>query len=391
MHDKAPLRLVLLSTSEGWGGLEMNLFRHARWMAMEGHVVRLLCVADSPLHKAAMAFIQSEVGQQLALDCRTVRQSSQYFAFATAIHRATRLIRYQADWLWIRDPRDLDASALSRRIVGLLGGKTRLLFQQGMQIPKPKKSPYHRFRFGAVDAWVAPLHWLKRQVTQRTPVPAEDIHVIPLGLDDAWFAPLPTGDQYRRQCRLELGLSQESFVITMVGRIDRKKGQTVLIRALSEMPPDAHALIVGDPTLDEFSDYFDEVRQLVRRKELQWRVHFRPYMDFPQAAFVAADVVAVCSQQESVGSVTLEAMASGCAILGTDTGGTAEILGEGRGWTFPADDAETMATRLMDLRNNAEIMPARIEAGRPYIAHHRRSECVQLWNALLRDETAPVG
>ena len=109
-------------------------------------------------------------------------------------------------------------------------------------------------------------------------------------------------------------------MITLVGRIDRKKGQTTLIRALAEMPPDAHVLIVGDPTLDEFSDYFDEVRQLVREKELQWRVHFRPYMTFPRAAFIAADVVAVCSQQESVGSVTLEAMASGCAIMGTDTG-----------------------------------------------------------------------
>lgn len=384
MTDQHPLRLVLLSTSEGWGGLEMNLFRHARWMAQEGHIVRLLCVADSPLHKAAMAFIQGDEGKALTIDCRTIRQNSQYFAVATAIHRATRLIRYRADWLWVRDPRDLDASALARRIVGLLGGKTRLLVQQGMQIPKPKKSPFHRFRFNAVDAWVSPLHWLKEQVNSRTTVAPEDTHVIPLGLDDGWFEPRPTGDQLRRQCRLELGLSQESFVITMVGRIDRKKGQTTLIRALAEMPPDAHALIVGDPTLDELSDYFDEVRQLVRRKELQWRVHFRPYMDFPRSAFIAADVVAVCSQQESVGSVTLEAMASGCAIMGTDSGGTAEILADGRGWTFPADDSETMAAKLMDLRNNAEIMPERIEAGKSYIAHHRRQEVVKLWDELLR-------
>lgn len=384
MIDKEPLRLVLLSTSGGWGGLEMNLFRHARWMAKEGHIVRLLCVADSPLHKATMAYIQREEGKGLTLDCRTVRQGSKYFAVATAIHRATRLIRYRADWLWIRDPKDLDASALARRMVGLLGGKTRLLFQQGMQIPRPKKSPYHRFRFGAVDAWVSPLKWLKNQVNTRTSIRPEETHVIPLGLDDGWFEPRPAGAQYRRQCRLDLGLSQESFVITLVGRIDRKKGQTTLIRALAEMPPDAHVLIVGDPTLDEFSDYFDEVRQLVREKELQWRVHFRPYMTFPRAAFIAADVVAVCSQQESVGSVTLEAMASGCAIMGTDTGGTAEILADGRGWTFPADDAETLASKLMELRNNAEIMPERIEAGRPYIAHHRRSEVVQLWNALLR-------
>lgn len=383
-----PLRLVLHSSSNGWGGLEMNLFRHARWMAEAGHVVRILCLADSPLHRAAMAYIQSDEGRKLTLDCRTVRRNPRYLAIATAIHRATRLIRYQADWLWIRDPRDLDASALSRRLVGLLGGRTKLLFHQGMQIPKSKKTPLHRFRFGAVDAWVAPLDWLKSQVERRTPVAAADIHIIPLGLDDRWFAPRPESDQFRRQCRLELGLSQESFVISLVGRIDRKKGQAVLIRALTEMPPDAHALIVGDPTLDETSDYFDEVRTLVREKELQWRVHFRPYMEFPRPAFIAADVVAVCSQQESVGSVTLEALASGCAVMGTDAGGTAELLADGRGWTFPAGDSSTMATKLMEIRNQPDLAEPRIAAGKAYIQHHRKAAVVQQWNRLLRNERA---
>ena len=106
-------------------------------------------------------------------------------------------------------------------------------------------------------------------------------------------------------------------MVGLVGRIDRKKGQAILIRALTEMPPDAHVLIVGDPTLDELSDYFDEVRTLVREKELQWRVHFRPYMTFPQPAYMASDVVVVCSEQESVGTVTFEAMASSRAIVGT--------------------------------------------------------------------------
>ena len=35
----------------------MNLLRHARWMAQAGHVVRILCLEDSPLHRAALAHI----------------------------------------------------------------------------------------------------------------------------------------------------------------------------------------------------------------------------------------------------------------------------------------------------------------------------------------------
>ena len=375
----------------GWGGLEMNLLRHARWMAQAGHVVRILCLEDSPLHRAALAHMQSEIGADQAFDCRTVRRSSRYLALATAIHRATRLMRWQADWLWIRDPRDLDSSALSRWLVGLMRGSTRLLFHQGMQISKNKKSPYHRMRYGAVDAWVSPLNWLKTQVNSRTPIVPSRTHIIPLGLDDRWFDSLGTSVQHRRQCRLELGLSQESFVVGLVGRIDRKKGQAILIRALTEMPPDAHVLIVGDPTLDELSDYFDEVRTLVREKELQWRVHFRPYMTFPQPAYMASDVVVVCSEQESVGTVTFEAMASSRAIVGTNTGGTAEILEDERGWTFPVSSPSTLASHLMELRNNPDLIAERVANGRSYIDNHRREAVVQRWETLLRGQNEGEG
>lgn len=378
-----PLRLVFLSTSEGWGGLEMNLLRHARWMAAAGHKVRILCVVESPLHRASIAHAEGD-GEQQDFDFRTIRRGARYLSFATALHRATRLSRYNADWLWIRDPRDLDTSAWARRILRWLGGKTRLVFHQGMQIPQPKRSLYHRWRFGAIDHWVTPLDWLKDQVCLNTPMVPKRVHVIPLGLDDKWFAPVTERLQQQRQARLDLGLSQESFVVTLVGRIDRKKGQDVLVASLKDLPPDVHALIVGDPTLDTLSDYFDEVRSYVRENELQWRVHFRPYNDFPRSAFIAADVVAVCSTQESVGSVTLEAMASGCAIVGTDTGGTAELLADGRGWTFPAGDPDALAEALLTLRNHPDAIPPRIEACAKFIKRHGRQSLTDRWANLLR-------
>jgi len=377
-----PLRLVFLSTSEGWGGLEMNLLRHARWMSQAGHHSRVLCLENSPLHRAALAYL-NEKAEDESFDLRTIRKGWRYLALATAIHRATRLIRHRADWLWVRDPRDLDTSAWARRIVGWLRGPTKLVFHQGMQIPRPKRSVYHSLRFGAIDAWVSPLSWLKTQVCDNTPMTVDRVHIVTFGLDDKWFAPLPDPLQQQRIARLELGLSQEAFVVALVGRIDRKKGQDVLVAALTDLPQDVHALIVGDPTLDTLSDYFDEVRAFVRDNELQWRVHFRPYEGFPRNAFIAADVVAVCSTQESVGSVTLEAMATRCAVIGTDSGGTAELLSEGRGWTFPAGDAEALSDTLHSLRNHPDALTPRKAACEVYIEQHRREKLIERWEDIL--------
>ena len=380
--EPLPLRLVFLSTSEGWGGLEMNLLRHARWMSQAGHHVRVLCLDGSPLCRAALAYLEEKETDE-NFDLRTIRKGWRYFALATAVHRATRLIRHRADWLWVRDPRDLDTSAWARRIIGWLGGPTKLVFHQGMQIPNPKRSFYHILRFGAIDAWVSPLSWLKKQVCENTPMTEDRVHILPLGLDDKWFKPVQDPVQEQRQARLQLGLSQESFVVALVGRIDRKKGQDVLVAALRELPQDVHALVVGDPTLDTLSDYFDEVRAFVRDNELQWRVHFRPYEGFPRNAFLAADVVAVCSTQESVGSVTLEAMATGCAVIGTDSGGTAELLDGRRGWTFPSGDSDALANTLLTLRNHPDVLAPRRSACTPYIEHHRREKLVERWLDML--------
>jgi glycosyltransferase involved in cell wall biosynthesis len=102
-------------------------------------------------------------------------------------------------------------------------------------------------------------------------------------------------------------------------------------------------------------------------------------------------VVVVCSEQESVGTVTFEAMASHSAIVGTNTGGTAEILEGQRGWTFPATDPSKLAAQLMEIRNNAEMIPPRVENGQNYIAQHRRASVVKRWNALLRGQTESEG
>ena len=47
------MKLVFLSSSTGWGGLEQNLLRYAEWMQEAGATVSVLSVSQSPLHQSA--------------------------------------------------------------------------------------------------------------------------------------------------------------------------------------------------------------------------------------------------------------------------------------------------------------------------------------------------
>jgi glycosyltransferase involved in cell wall biosynthesis len=76
-------------------------------------------------------------------------------------------------------------------------------------------------------------------------------------------------------------------------------------------------------------------------------------------------------------------MATGCAVIGTDSGGTAELLADGRGWTFPAGDSDALANALLTLRNHPDVLAPRRSACAPYIEHHRREKLVERWLNML--------
>jgi len=233
---------------------------------------------------------------------------------------------------------------------------------------------------------VTPLEWLAEQVVRNTPMRNDRVAIIPLGLDDRWFEAPTRSKTAKKEARLTMGLSQDVFVAVLVGRIDPKKGQDVLVRALSNLPEDVHAMLVGDPTQDDPTDYFDRLRALIKDNGLKNRVHVRPYLESPQTAFLAADVAVVCSLQESIGSVTLEAMASGRPVVGANSGGTAALLADGRGWTFEPGDAAGLALQLAELRRVSDDSDQRLDAARTMVQAHRRATVTSRWENVLSRE-----
>lgn len=87
--------------------------------------------------------------------------------------------------------------------------------------------------------------------------------------------------------------------------------------------------------------------------------------------FECADIVFMCSQFEAFGRVTVEGMLSGALVIGADTGGTAEILQDGKtGYLYRQGDAESLCSVIQKAVQNRDaaaavaaavaIMPSRI-------------------------------
>lgn len=366
----------IFCSSYAFGGLEINTIRLAEWMRdKEGLNIALLFTEKSPLLEAA-------AGKGF---------SASAFYYSGAFARLRQLHHWvktnSLHILIIPFNKDLELAALYKRF---FNPKIKLVYQQHMQVGISKRDLIHTLRYKAVDAWIAPLQYLKEETLQKTKMPAEKIQVIPFGIEPEG---LMNNGMSIDAAREIFGLPQDAIIIGALGRLDPKKGQYTLIEALSILHKKhsirVHLLMVGDATMNEGAAYAEKIRAAIAENGLQDYVHLQPYLADVRAFFSAIDVFALPSHNETYGMVTLEAMAAGVPVIGTAAGGTVEILEEGKlGYLFAAQDAADFVRAFIAMSSDAAL-PQRLEAAREAVLRkYSAAAMCKAYHALLQSLSA---
>ena len=231
-----------------------------------------------------------------------------------------------------------------------------------------------------MDAWVCGLHHLKAECLARTPIDEARCHVLPLPLDDRWFAPAEVSSAFREALELPEG----TWLLGTVGRLDPKKGQRIALQALAHLPEYVHWLFVGDNTVDNVRDERAALFEHAESLGVADRAHFLDSRADVLPVYDALDAFVMTSDSETIGTVTLEALAREVPVIGTDAGGTSELLDAGRGQLVPPRNAEAMAQAVAVLMQAApEALADRTRKGRDYAAQCRPSQLIPAWEELL--------
>jgi glycosyltransferase involved in cell wall biosynthesis len=360
-------KIALLCGSDSWGGLEMNVLRLAKWLRGRGHTVSLYTAPGSQLADGAYT---------AGLNVREIARQGKYGGLFSARRLASSIKADGVEFLLIQTNGDIFISALAKSL-----GKhtTKFIYMQHMQIGKEKKDLVHTWEYSRLDAWISPLKLLADTVVAMTNIDPNKIRVVPLGMElERFTSGLPSQEAARKQLSIPL----RRIVAGAIGRIDRLKGQDVLIKACSlvhqkDIP--LHLLIVGDRTRGEAKSYADEIQSLTERLGLSDHVTFSPFMESIEAAYAALDIFVLPSHSETYGMVTIEAMASGKAVVATNSGGTPGIVRDGEnGLLVPPRDGVALAEALMRLIRDKQLAhglasQARKDASEGF-SHHRTIE-----------------
>ena len=157
----------------------------------------------------------------------------------------------------------------------------------------------------------------------------EKVQVVYNGIDLEKFAPRDSSGYLHD----ELGIDRSCRLVLCIGQIGLRKATDVVIQsfvAACEQVPDLHLLLVGmrNSQKQESVEFEKRCHQLGNDSPFASQIHWLGRRSDVDRMFNEASLLLHAARQEPLGRVLLEALASGCPLVATAVGGTAEIVGD---------------------------------------------------------------
>ena len=174
----------------------------------------------------------------------------------------------------------------------------------------------------------------------RLPImPAVDVDAILAGSDGG-------------RARERLGVGSDTPIFSVIGRLQRSKGQREAIQALTAVEtsgPAPHLVLCGGPPIQTDEDYPAELRALAAELGVAARVHFVGALSEAQKRDLLQATTALVhpAHREAFGIVVIEGMGAGKPVIVTDAVGPKSIVdGSGGAELVPRRDVPALARAM---------------------------------------------
>jgi len=209
------------------------------------------------------------------------------------------------------------------------------------------------------------------------------ITVLPNGVDLDEFSPLAK-HKGGGPVRQELGLLPETDLVVMVARLIPKKDWLTFLQVAQQVQQQSDQfcgfLIVGSGQEEK------RLREYVSAHRLE-HVFFLGHRNDVPSLLQQADVFLLTSRHEPFGIVVVEAMAAGCPIVATRSGGPESILTDGvDGLLGDAGDVQGLTNHVIQLLRNKALGERLACGARQTVLNRYSAETVATRMAFIYEE-----
>ena len=201
------------------------------------------------------------------------------------------------------------------------------------------------------EAVIVPSEFMASYIQVNYHVPAEKIVIIPQWVDTAHFNAHNVTAERIIATASDFRIPEDHFIITTVGKLEKSKGQALLITAISKLPFEirqkVRCIVIG--SFKEHRRYKTELERLVKKLGVEDVVHLAGEVADPSALLVLSDVYVATNVEPKASMVTLlEAESLGRPIIASNIGSTPEyILDDNTCKTFNPKNVDELVEAIM--------------------------------------------
>lgn len=192
-------------------------------------------------------------------------------------------------------------------------------------------------------------------------------------------------EEYRKDIREQLDISEDAFVYGFVGRITRDKGVNELLEAYKKLNDDSYLIMVGPSEVDETIN-----QELYTWASENEKTKFTGYTTVVEQYLSAMDCYILPSYREGFGMGVAEAEAMGVPVIVTDIPGpTDAMIDNETGIVVQKADVESLYNAMISIREDKVRYFAMAEKAHDFAVNNFEQK--QLFNYILEDRKKLLG
>lgn len=171
-------------------------------------------------------------------------------------------------------------------------------------------------------------------------------------------------------------VEHEGFELLQTARICKEKrvfDAVVAVHKVHSMRPNkrVHLNIAGKTVTEQDILYKNAIDQYIQEQGLNDLVTFLGEVKDMSTLRSRMDVELMCSEREPFGRVTVEGMRSGLPVIGSNTGGTPDIISEGEtGFLYEMGNTDDLSNRIVRLTDDRALWQKMSVQARSFATTH---------------------